>query len=286
MVDSGCDIPKSFIDKHEIFQVPLRVMYPEKDYEDGVDIDPKMVYERFPDEIPSTSTPSLPEVLDIIDEIREQGYERIIMITISSGLSGTFNTFRLAAEEADDLEIFLFDTKNISIASGFYAIWAINRLEHGESYENIVRGLQNKIHDVKVFFYMDTLEYLRKGGRIGGVANAVGSMLRLRPIISCNEEGTYYTVSMIRGSKHAKIKLLEEAVKFGFSHRCWAVVGHGDAEEEAGKFREMLENYAKNDNILFTKQINATLAINTGPGLVGVAIFKEPFDYLDKPADE
>ena len=124
LTDSGCDVPQNFREKYNIWMLPLRVMYPEKDYADGVDIDPVMVYRRFPDEYPSTSTPSLAEVQDIFDEIRDAGYEKIIAITISSGLSGTSNTIRLAAEQQDELEIYVFDTKNISVASGIWAIWA------------------------------------------------------------------------------------------------------------------------------------------------------------------
>ena len=123
LTDSGCDVPLNFREKYNIFMLPLRVMYPEKDYEDGVNIDPMMVYRRFPDEYPSTSTPSLAEVQDIFDEIRDAGYEKIIAVTISSGLSGTFNTIRLAAEQQDELEIFVFDTKNESGRSGRRGSW-------------------------------------------------------------------------------------------------------------------------------------------------------------------
>lgn len=278
MVDSGCDLPRRFVQKHDIRVVPLRVIYPEKDYEDGIDIDPEMVYERFPEEFPSTSMPSLAEITDMMRRLKDEGYEKAIAMTISSQLSGTYNAFRLAAEQMrGELDIFVFDTKNISVAAGFFAIWATWMLEHGEPFDEIVMGLKDKIGDCKVFFYMDSLEYLKKGGRIGHVTSLVGKALRLRPIISCNEEGVYYTVSLIRGSKHAKLRLFEEAVKFGFSHRCWAIVGHGDAPAEAEEFRSMLTAHARNDNVLFVKQITATMAINTGPGLLGVAVFKEPF---------
>ena len=83
LTDSGCDVPQNFREKYNIWMLPLRVMYPEKDYEDGVNIDPMMVYRRFPDEYPSTSTPSLAEVQDMFDRIREAGYEKIIAIAIS-----------------------------------------------------------------------------------------------------------------------------------------------------------------------------------------------------------
>ena len=233
LTDSGCDVPLNFREKYNIFMLPLRVMYPEKDYEDGVNIDPMMVYRRFPDEYPSTSTPSLAEVQDIFDEIRDAGYEKIIAVTISSGLSGTFNTIRLAAEQQDELEIFVFDTKN-------------------------------------------TLKYLKKGGRIGKVTSVVGEVLSLKPIISCNEDGIYYTVGLIRGAKQGKKKLLNEMLQFCKGHHCWIIVGHGDANEEAGRMLELVETQLTSKEILFVKQINATLAINTGPGLVGLCALLDP----------
>ena len=209
LTDSGCDVPQNFREKYNIFMLPLRVMYPEKDYDDGVNIDPMMVYRRFPDEYPSTSTPSLAEVQDMFDRIRAEGYEKIIAVTISSGLSGTFNTIRLAAEQQDEMEIYVFDTKNISVASGIWAIWAAVKLENGWTFEEVIAGLKNKIYDSKVMFYMDTLKYLKKGGRIGKVTSVVGEVLNLKPIISCNEEGIYYTVGLIRGAKQGKKKLLK-----------------------------------------------------------------------------
>lgn len=276
MIDSGCDVPKEVRDKLDIYILPLRVMYPEKDYEDDIDIDPQMVYRRFPQEFPNTSTPSMAEVQDLFDRIRADGYERVIAVCISSGLSGTFNTIRLQAAQQEDLDVFCFDSKNISVGSGLLAIWAARQLQKGRSFQEVKRGLENKIGDSKVFFYMDTLTYLKHGGRIGSVSTMVGNALHLKPIISCKEDGTYYTVGLIRGAKQGKKKLLTEVLKFCSGHRVWLIVGHGDAETEAQQMRAMLETQVHDKKILFTRQITATLAINTGPGLVGVGILREP----------
>ena len=276
LVDSGGDIPQNFRERYNIWMISLHVIYPEKDYADGVDIDPMMIYRRFPDEYPTTSTPSLAEVQDKFDEIRAAGYEKVIAIAISSGLSGTFNTMRLAAEQQDELEIFVFDTRNISVASGIWAVWAASKLENGWSFEEVKTGLQNKVYDCKVMFYMDTLKYLNKGGRIGKVTSVVGEVLNLKPIISCNEEGIYYTVALIRGAKQGKKKLLNEMIQFCKGYHCWIIVGQGDANEEVGKMLEMVETQVASKEILFVKQITATLAINTGPGLVGVCALRDP----------
>ncbi|MBQ9643980.1 MAG: DegV family protein [Lachnospiraceae bacterium] len=276
IMDSGGDIPKNVCEENDIRILPLHVIYPEKDYQDGIDIDPKMVYERFPDEYPSTSTPSVAEVTDLFDALKAEGYEKVIAVCISSGLSGTFNTIRLAAEDYEGLQIYVFDTKNISFGSGIYAYWCAKELQKGTSYEELVRRLPEKLGDSKVLFYMDTLTYLQKGGRIGKVASMLGSALKLKPIISCDENGTYYTVAKIRGARLGKLKLFEEVVKYAFGHRVWLIVGHGNVPEEAEAMREILEKDLIHKTVLFAHQITATLAINTGPGLVGVMVFREP----------
>ena len=101
MVDSGCDISQEFIEQYDIKVLRLKVLYGDRMYSDGLDIDPLEVYRRFPQEIPTTSTPNMYEVSELVNEIKSEGYEKIIGITISSGLSGTYNAVAMAFEEED-----------------------------------------------------------------------------------------------------------------------------------------------------------------------------------------
>jgi len=276
VVDSGCDVPVLIREKLHIKVLPLHIIYPEKDYQDSVDIDPMMVYERFPDEFPTTSTPSLAEVESLFEEIRSEGYENAIVVCISSGLSGTCNTVRLAASQTEGLNVFVLDSKNISIGAGLLAIWAARMLHEGIPYKQLIADLVEKVKDCKVFFYMDTLTYLRRGGRIGHVASTLGEVLKLKPIISCDEEGVYYTVAKIRGTKFAKIRLKDEVQKYCEGHKTWIVVEEGCAHEEAAEMVDILRKTLTDTRILFEQQITATMALNTGPGLVGVGIMREP----------
>ncbi len=278
LIDSGCDVPARLRERYGLEILPLRVIYPEKDYQDDVDINPTMIYQRFPDEIPTTSTPSIAEVHDKLDELRNKGYESVIAVTISSSLSGTYNTVRLVASEYEDMKVFVFDTKCISSGSGLYAVWASIRRQKGDTFEEICAKLQNKLGDAQVFFYMDTLRYLQRGGRIGRVAGTIGEALKLKPIISCDENGVYYTVAKIRGAKMGKLRLAEEVIKYSFGHKTWMMVKEGDAHAEALAMKELLENHEKlvEKQILSVDQITATLALNTGPGLVGVAVLRDP----------
>ena len=277
MVDSGCDIAPECIEKYGLWLLPLHIDYPEKAYLDGVDIDPQMVYDRYPKDYPKTSTPSLQEVIDKLDEIADAGFDKVITVCISSGLSGTWNAVRLASLQQDRVDVFAYDTRNISVASGLLGIWASHKVSQGLSFSEICRVLEEKTYASKVMFYMDSLEYLKRGGRIGTVTSMIGQALKIRPIISCNKQGIYYTVSLIRGLKKGKQKLLSEMVKFCKGHRVWLGLGHGAAAEELQEMAEMvIEELGSSAEILYGKQIAATLALNTGPGLIGVAALLDP----------
>ena len=276
LMDSGGDLPLDLCKEEGIEMLPLHVIYPEKDYQDGIDIDPKMVYDRFPGEIPSTSTPSPQEILDKFEEIKQKGFTHLIAITISGALSSTGNNIAMVAKEYQGMKVHVFDTKNISFGSGIFALWAARKLREGHSFLEMVNMLRAKISASRQFFYMDTLKYLAHGGRIGRVTSILGEAFHIKPIISCDPNGVYYTVAKIRGKSLGQKRLLEEVVKAVGNKRCWIVVGEGNAHEEARKMKEMLSKALPNMEYLFSKQINATLAINTGPGLVGVMTFAEP----------
>ena len=276
IVDSGSDVPKEYVDKYNMKVIPLHIMYPEKDYSDGVDIDPKMVYERFPEEIPTTSTPTMDEIKGKLDELVEEGYTHAIAVCISSGLSGTGNTVRLAAESVPELTCFVFDTKSISVGSGVFSIWAAKKLEEGMPYDEVVKKLQEKVYDSKVFFYMDTLKFLEKGGRIGHVTSVVGSMLHLKPIISCGEDGIYYTVAKVRGSQKGREKLTSIIADACNGENDWLVFADGDAKAETEIAKAMVLERTGKRKTIGPDQITASLAVHTGPGLVGAAILHNP----------
>ena len=274
MVDSGCDISQEFIEQYDIKVLRLKVLYGDRMYSDGLDIDPLEVYRRFPQEIPTTSTPNMYEVSELVNEIKSEGYEKIIGITISSGLSGTYNAFAMAFEE-EDIETFAFDTKNISIGAGLLAMWAAKKLSEGWTFEAVKHGLNDKINDSKVFFYMDTLDYLRKGGRISPAVAIVGKALNLKPIISCNEKGTYYTVSKIRGQHKGLEKLMDSLKDYIGDKKAYLAIMNGDGTRYLDIIRARIKEMFPQCEVVVDKQITATMAIHTGPGLIGVGVLFE-----------
>ena len=275
LVDSGCDLPETIVEQYDIKVLRLKVMYGDEIYSDGLDIDPLDVYRRFPDEIPKTSTPNTQEVLDIVDGIKSEGYEKIIAITISSGLSGTYNTIAMTFKQIEGIETYAFDTKNISIGAGLYAIWVGRQIEAGRSFEEITSGLERKIADSKAYFYMDTLDYLRKGGRINPAVAIVGKALNLKPIISCNEKGVYYTVAKIRGSHKGLNKLMGCAMEFAAQGKSMIALMNGKAPEVAEQVKPLIKEQSPDSEIVVEKQITASMAVHTGPGLIGIGVLLE-----------
>lgn len=276
LVDSGCDVPKEYLEKYPFYVIPLRINYKDASYRDRIDITPEEVYEKLEVEIPTTSLPQYSDVEEVFGKIIKDGYNKIVAIHISSNLSGTFNVVRLISEEYKQkgLETFLYDTKSIGIGSGMYAMSAANHLEEGKSYEETVALLESEYGNSKVYFCLKTLEYLRKGGRIGRVASLLGSVLNLKPIITCGEDGRYSIAGKERGYKRCLDKALTFAQEFSSTGQKAeiALMSCGDVPELVS-MKEKLEQLIPHCTVTIRGQISPALAVHVGPGLVGVIVY-------------
>lgn len=273
LVDSGTDVPEEISTAHHMYTIPLKIIYKDREYTDKVDITPEEIYSKLHQEIPSTSLPDGDTINKIFDQIKADGFTHVLAITISSGLSGTNNAVRLLGEHYEGLTTYAFDTKNIGIGAGLQAIRAAELLQKGLSFEELIKQLEKEVFQNKVYFNVATLEYLQKGGRIGLVASILGNALKLNPIISCNDEGIYYTVAKARGRKKSlekSVSLIREAI--GNHQNVRLAVAHGDALVEAKMMKEVLEKEFPQVKEFFFGQISPALVVHTGPGLLGFGI--------------
>lgn len=273
LVDSGIDVPPSIIKEYGIYSLPLKIIYKDREYSDGVDIQAEEVYSNLSVEIPKTSLPGAAEAISILDRIKSDGYENVLAVTLSSGLSGTYNMISLVAKDYEGLDVQVVDTKNIGIAGGMVAIRAAEYISEGMDFETIVKTVNEDVPDSKIFFCISTLEYLQKGGRIGLVSSMLGTALNLKPIISCNEEGIYYNVAKISGRKRSLDKMIDIATEYASKGKLYNLaVVHGGAAEDAEKVKEkLLSKLSKYKNV-FEGQISPALGVHTGPGLVGIGV--------------
>lgn len=273
IVDSACDLSLETIEEKNIKLLPLRISYSHGEYKDKIDISADEIYSNLEKEVPKTSLPSAEDLEEILVSLENDGYTHVIAVTISSGLSGTYNSIRLAFEDHPKLISHVFDTKILAMPEGIVAMEVADLINSGKSFEEIVAALPTIRKNITGYFTINTLEYLKKGGRIGKIAGTIGEMLNLKPVVTVDEDGVYYTVCKARGRKQSIIKLtgiLKDALIEG---PCNVWVLHGGVLEEAKSFLESIKNL---DNIMNIDiaQISPALGVHGGPGLLGLAIQK------------
>lgn len=275
LCDSGTDTPEAFVHAHDVRVVPLRINYSDgTSYQSGVDITADEVIERFKDEIPTTSLPTPEAIRQALEQAKADGYEKAVIVTISSGLSATFQTTELVAHMMDDFPIVCIDTKNIGLAAGMVVQRAVELIESGVPFEELEARLTKAAENTRVFFSCKTLEYLRKGGRINEATYRLGSMLNIKPVISCDKQGYYFAVKKARGWEKAlaaEVKLAREwsvffdKVRLGIC--CTNALDVFDEMEE--KLRAAVPNALPD---IQRTLISPDLLIHTGPELVGIAV--------------
>jgi len=237
-------------------------------------VNPATVYERLDEEVPSTSLPNPVHVAELFDRIKADGYEKVIAVAISSGLSGTFQMLQgFGPEPVEGLSAYYVDSKNIGIGSGFTAIRAGELIEQGLSFQEVCAGAEYAAENTRLYFCVATLEYLRKGGRIGLVAGVMGQLLDVKPVISCNEDGVYHTVGKARGRKKSLQLALEKAVEFAEGAKDFNIaVVQGAAKDEGITMMGALKKALPNYRYAIEEQLTPALVVHTGPGLLGIGV--------------
>lgn len=276
ITDSTSDLPREIQEKYNIEVLPLHVIYKDAEYRDGVDITPEEVYNSLSREVPSTSLPSTGKILELFQRLKEEGYRDVLSIHISSGLSGTYSMIKNLEENAKQigLRLHVIDSKSISMGLGFLVIKAAQLIESKTPLNEIIKTLERFKREVKVFFVLKSLEYLKKGGRIGLVEGTLGDMLSIKPIISVNSEGIYYTIAKTRGRKSSIRKLIEIVKGAIGKSRVRVAVMHGNALDEAMEILNSIKDEV-NTTYIFAGQVGPVVGVHTGPGLVGIGFCPE-----------
>ena len=241
----------------------------------GVDITAEGVYERLHrGELPRTSLPEGGVVSDTLDQIRADGYERVTAVMLSSGLSGTYNMVRLQAGQRDDLEIAVFDSRSGSLGIGIMVLQLWEEIVAGASWETLVRErAPHLVANTFPFFSVDTLEYLRRGGRIGRITALAGTMLSIKPIITFSDDGQLQSIAKVRGRRQVQDKILELLrARFQSGRRYNLAVANGGAPEEMAEFAARLKAEFPNYEHFWEGVMDATLSVYIGVGVIGGGI--------------
>ena len=275
LTDSTADLTPAMREGKPIYVVPLKIRCDDGEFSDGVDIFAQDVYDRLHrGELPRTSLPEGGVVSDTLDQIRADGYEKVIAVMLSGGLSGTCNLVRVQAEQRDDLDIAVFDSRSGSLGIGIIVLQLWEEIQAGTGWDKLIHErVPHLVDNTFPFFSVDTLEYLRRGGRIGRITALAGTMLSIKPIITFSEDGQLQSIAKVRGRKQVQDKIVELLrSKFRAGKRYNLGVANGGAPAERAELSEKMRARFPNFVHCWEGAMDATLSVYIGDGVIGGGI--------------
>ena len=272
IIDSTTDVSPEAQQQMEV--VPLTVSFGEEEYLDGVDLSREDFYRKLEagQILPKTSQPSPEAFARVYDRIRQEGNEGIL-ITVSSALSGTYQSACIAAEEYPEIRV--IDSRNVAVGTGILAEYALRRTEEGAGLDALAEELEKKREEICLVAMLDTLEYLKRGGRISKTAALAGGILNIKPVITL-KDGVIVILGKARGAKKANNLLVEQIEQNGIDYSLPILLGY------TGTSDTLLQNYIHDSRALWEGHVEkleyalicSVVGTHAGPGAVAVAFFR------------
>jgi len=275
LTDSTAYLPQRLIEEHPIHVIPLQIHCDETTYRDGVDLTPDQFYTKLSNgcPVPTTSQPAVGDFLEAYQELAQE-YSGVLVILISSGISGTVDSALTAAEEVQDLAIEVVDSRITSAGLALIVGAAARAIKAGADLQQAAQTAHRVADRMHTYFVVDTLEYLHKGGRIGGASRYLGAALQIKPILTFDERGQIDALDRIRTKKKALDRLLELVQEGANGQPIHAGVVHAQAPEEAERLRSRLEDRFKCLEVE-TYELSPVIGTHVGPGTLGIAMYPD-----------
>ena len=280
ITDTTSDLSPEVAAEHGITIVPLYVIWGQDTFKDGVDITKEAFYERLGnDEVsPSTSQPTPADFLREYRRLIADGAEEIVVFTIADALSGTYDSATAAARDVD-VPVHVMDSNSTSMGLGMQVLAAVAARENGGGVDAMLAAAERVRQRVRVFFAVNTLEFLHRGGRIGGAAKLLGTMLQLKPLLLLdNKTGYIDAVERARTWKKALDRVYEvatEGIEPGRTVRAWVM--HATATKDAMAMAERISR-AYEPASMGMGQLSPVLGTHVGPGTVGIVMYDDSDD--------
>lgn len=275
--DSTCDLDKNYLDKYDIHTLPLYIHLDNKEYLDMIDIDPEFIYKNYDEKkvLPKTAAPSVGDCIKHFEKLKED-YDKIIHITIGSGFSSSFQNALIASENFED--IYVIDSKCLSSGSGLLLLEARDLIDKDKDVEEVVDILNSKLDKLSVSFVINSLTYLREGGRLSALQAFGANVLNIKPqiIVTPEDNGKMIVGKKYRGNidsvtkKYMKELLASDNIDMSrmiFTHS-------GATQEQIDKCLETVREYSNPDKI-YINQASCTIASHCGYNTFGLIFFEK-----------
>lgn len=272
VTDGACSLTPAQGLGYGIHVAPVYLNFEDKNFQVGVNLDAKEFYTllRASKKLPTTAQPTAQDFINVYSKLSQEA-EEIVTVTISDKMSATLQSALTANEQFKDVPVHVVNSENVSLGFGMMTIAAARAAENGKSAKEVVELLERIKQNMNLFFTVETLEYLHKGGRIGGATAFLGSALSIKPVLYV-KDGRIEPLERVRTRKRAIARLLELVEeKVGAKETHFAIL-HCEADEEAREFGEQLKakfNCAELD--IF--EAGPVIGTHAGPGTLGVAFY-------------
>lgn len=270
VTDSTSYLPTELAAENDIVKVPVAVIIGDKPYNEGIDISTAEVAQALREWRPvTTSRPTPAQMLKAYEEAAAKGYTSVVSVHLSSSLSGTYDSARIAATESP-IPVTVVDSRTIAMAMGFACLSGAEAANNGATTEEVARVIEGRALASSVFFYVDTLEYLRRGGRVSAFSAAIGNMLRVKPILYM-KDGIVEFLEKTRTATKATQRIADLALEAAGGQPVDFSVQQLDAAERANALEALLKQASPDSNII-PSEIGAVVGTHGGPGLCAVVV--------------
>lgn len=273
VTDSTAYLSAELIAQHGIGVVPLHVVVGGQERREGVDVGAGEVAEALRAFTPvSTSRPAPQAFLDVYRDLADKGADSIVSVHISSDMSSTLGSAQLAAHHSP-VPVTVIDSRSMGMAMGYAVLAGAALASRGVTAEEVAEAVRARCSNATVVFYVDTLEHLRRGGRIGKANALLGSALAIKPILGL-EDGSIVPLERVRTSSRAIARLEELAVSAAESAGCAVdvAVHHLDSAERADKLAERLQTRIERLEDFMVVELGAVVGAHVGPGTLAIAV--------------
>jgi DegV family protein with EDD domain len=270
VTDSTADLPPELTMSRAITVVPLTLNFDGQSLLDGVDIRPGEFYRRLHSITthPTTSQPSPGRFAEVYSSLLAH-HDAVVSIHISQKLSGTYESARQAAGMTDPQRVRVIDSELVSMSLGLITLAAASLAAGGATAETIVAKVIDMRASVQTYFSVATLEFLRRGGRIGRASALLGSVLQVKPVL-CIRDGLVTPLERVRTFERALNRVVELTREVDRGHGVCVIVGHADAEVDAERIGRELDSIAET---LMIQPLGPVVGAHAGPGVVGVGCY-------------
>lgn len=270
VTDSTAYLPQALVDQWNVRVAPVIVTVAGKSYAEGVQISPQQVAEALQDWQPvSTSRPTPAEFAELYRSAQAAGADAVVSIHLSSALSGTYESAMLAARDVD-IDVRVLDSQSIGMGLGFAVLAAARTAAAGRTVDEVVAEAERVIAGADVLFYVDTLEYLRRGGRIGAASAFFGTALRVKPLLQV-QSGKVEPLEKARTAGKALARLVDLAVERAAGQDVDVAVQHLASPVRAQEVADALVQRLGLEQVIIG-EVGAVVGTHVGPGMVSVSL--------------